>query len=144
MTMREIAAAHAAAKAKEQEEAQKKTSPLVIKSSESASYKSMGLPTRPIQFISPPSPSPEERLVGTENLTDVIPNFPPKSTDSDKLWQQACLLPQSQMGIIMAHSSQTAWLALSRHGMPPLLLFPLPVLGQLPTMPLDPQLQPEL
>ena len=143
MTMREIAAAHAAAKVKEQEEAQKKTSPLVIKSSESASYKSMGLPTRPIQFISPPSPLPEERLVGTENLTDVIPNFPPKCTESEKLWEQACLLPQSQMGIIMAHSSQTGWIALSRHGKPPLLLFPLPVLGQLPTMPLDPQLQPE-
>ena len=143
MTMREIAAAHAAAKVKEQEEAQKKTSPLVIKSSESASYKSMGLPTRPIQFISPPSPLPEDRLVGTENLTDVRPNFPPKRTDSEKLWEQACLLPQSQMGIIMAHSSQTGWIALSRHGKPPLLLFPLPVLGQLPTMPLDPQLQPE-
>lgn len=141
--MREIAAAHAAAKALEQEEAQKKTSPLVIESSPSASYRSMGLPTRPIQFISPPSPLPEERLVGTENLSDVIPNFPPKSTESEKLWQQACLLPQSQMGIIMAHSSQTGWLALSRHGMPPLLLFPLPVLGQLPTMPLDPQLSPE-
>jgi hypothetical protein len=143
MTMREIAAANAAAKAQEQEEAQKKTSPLVIRSSPSESYKSMGLPTRPIQFDSPPSPSPEDRLVGTENLSDVIPNFPPKSTESEKLWQQACLLPQSRMGIIMAHSSQTGWLALSRHGKPPLLLFPLPVLGQLPTMPLDPQLSPE-
>lgn len=121
------AAANAAAPVK------KKAGSLIIRRSEN--------PTRPVPTNPVLSPAvPEDRLLGTENLTDVIPNFPPKSKDSDRLWQQASLIPHSQLGVILGHSSQTAWIACYRPSMPPLLLYPLPILGRLPEMPLDPPL----
>lgn len=121
------AAANAAAPVK------KKAGSLIIRRSEN--------PTRPAPTNPVLSPAvPEDRLLGTENLTDVIPNFPPKSKDSDRLWQQASLLSHSQLGVILGHSSQTAWIACYRPSMPPLLLYPLPILGRLPDMPLEPPL----
>jgi hypothetical protein len=139
MTMKEIAAAQAAAAA----DAQKKTPPLVLGVFHPVPSRPRELPTRPERPPSHQLLCEDDRLLATENLTDVIPNFPPKSTEAEKLWQQACLLPHSNLGIIMAHSSQTAWIACSRIGKPPLLLFPLPMLGCLPEMPLDPLLSPE-
>ncbi len=136
MTMKEIAAAQAAAAA----DAQKKTPPLVLGVLHPVPSRPKELPTRPERPPSHQLPCEEDRLLATENLIDVIPNFPPKSTEAEKLWQQACLLPHSNLGIIMAHSSQTAWIACCRIGKPPLLLFPLPMLGRLPEMPLDPLL----
>lgn len=125
MEAKPTAAANAAAPVK------KKVGSLIIRQSEN--------PTRPIQTTPvSSSASPQDRLLGTENLTDVIPNFPPKSTESDRLWQQASLLPHSRLGVILGHSSQTAWIACYRPSMPPLLLYPLPILGRLPDMPLDP------
>jgi len=139
MTMKEIAAAQAAAAA----DAQKKTPPLVLGVLHPIPSRPRELPTRPERPPSHQLPCEEDRLLATENLTDVIPNFPPRSSDGEKLWNQACLLPHSNLGIIMAHSSQTAWIACCRIGKPPLLLFPLPMLGRLPEMPLDPLLPPE-
>lgn len=119
------AAANAAAPVK------KKAGSLIIRRSEN--------PTRPVPTNPVSSPAvPQDRLLGTENLTDVIPNFPPKGKESTRLWEQASLLPHSQLGVILGHSSQTAWIACYRPSMPPLLLYPLPILGRLPEMPLDP------
>jgi hypothetical protein len=136
MTMKEIAAAQAAAAA----DAQKKTPPLVLGVLHAVPSRPRELPTRPERPPSHQLPCEDDRLLATENLTDVIPNFPPRSSDGEKLWNQACLLPHSNLGIIMAHSSQTAWIACCRIGKPPLLLFPLPMLGRLPEIPLDPLL----
>jgi hypothetical protein len=139
MTMKEIAAAQAAAAA----DAQKKTPPLVLGVLHPVPSRPRELPTRPERPPSHQLPCEDDRLLATENLTDVIPNFPPRSSDGEKLWNQACLLPHSNLGIIMAHSSQTAWIACCRIGKPPLLLFPLPMLGRLPEIPLDPLVSPE-
>ncbi len=137
--MKEIAAAQAAGAA----DAQKKTPPLVLGVLHPVPLRPRELPTQPERPPSHQLPCEDDRLLATENLIDVIPNFPPKSTEAEKLWNQACLLPHSNLGIIMAHSSQTAWIACSRIGKPPLLLFPLPMLGRLPEIPLDPLLSPE-
>lgn len=79
----------------------------------------------------PRVPGVGERLLGTENQSDVIPMFPPRGPGVAKEWEAATLLPASSLGIIMDHSNQTGWLACSRPGMPPLLLYPLPILGRL-------------
>ncbi len=95
-------------------------------------------PSTPPQQSSPSSPDPGDRLLGTENLADVIPMFPPRGPGEEKEWEAASLLPAGNLGMILDSTTQTAWLALSRFGMPPLLLFPLPMLGRLTGEPLSP------
>ena len=90
----------------------------------------------------PSPPSESERLIGTENRSDIIPNFPPRGNNPMKMWQEASLLPQSHLGVILDHSSQTAWIACWRHNLPPLLITPLPLLGKLPEEPLEPAITP--
>lgn len=142
MTLSEMAAAKAAAFIPPPiaESAQKKSAGIVIKQATASDRSYRNLPTREEQPSLPSSCNQGERLLGTENLLDVIPNFPPKSTNPERLWQQACLLPQSCLGVILSNQGHTAWIALTRPGHPPLLLSPFQVLGRLPEVPLDPML----
>jgi len=84
------------------------------------------------------APGQTDRLLGTENLADIIPMFPPRGAGAEKEWEQASLLPAGNLGMILDATTKTGWLALSRTGMPPLLLYPLPVLGRLGVTPLEP------
>lgn len=92
-------------------------------------------PPRPIED---PSPDSGARLLGTENLADLIPMFPPRGPGEEKEWEQASLLPASSLGMILDSTTRTAWLACSRPGMPPLLIQPFPILGRLSTELLTP------
>ncbi len=82
-------------------------------------------------------PGPLERLLGTENRSDVIPMFPPRGESPEKAWESAALLPAGSLGMILGSTMQTGWLALFRPGMPPLLLTPFPILGRLSAEPLE-------
>ena len=83
-------------------------------------------------------PGPGERLLGTENLADVIPMFPPRGPGVENEWERASLLPAGSLGMILDNTTRTAWLACSRPGMPPLLIQPFPILGRLTGEPLAP------
>lgn len=91
------------------------------------------LPTRPApsSFPAVVLPTQADRLLGTENLADVIPMFPPRGPGTEKEWESASLLPAGSLGMILDSTNKTAWLACSRPGMPPLLIHPFPILGQL-------------
>ncbi len=95
-------------------------------------------PRRSLPSSPDETPGPENRLLGTENRTDILPMFPPRGPGPEREWEQACLLPAGSLGMILDATSRTAWLACSRPGMPPLLLYPLPVLGRLSETPLEP------
>jgi len=141
MTLTEKAAAIAAAGAPTPPpSAQKKTGGIIIRAKAASDKSFRSLPGREENPSLPTPCKEEDRLLGTENRTDTIPNFPHRSGESEKLWQTACLSPQSQLGIILSHCSKTGWIALNRPGQPPLLLSPLPLLGRLSEMPLDPPL----
>jgi hypothetical protein len=105
-------------------------------------------PRRALPSFPDERPGPESRLLGTENLTDMIPMFPPRGDGPEREWEQATMLPAGSLGIVLDSTERTAWIASSRPGLPPLLLFPLPVLGRLnstpmsPLEPLDPQSPP--
>ena len=93
------------------------------------------------EVVEAPPPGSDARLLGTENLADMIPMFPPRGPGPDREWEQASLLPASSLGMILDSTSRTAWLACSRPGMPPLLIHPFPILGRLreePLMPAEP------
>lgn len=80
----------------------------------------------------PEKPKEESRLLGTENRSDVIPFYPPNPDVPTQAWQSATLCPRSSLGIVMSQTSpRIGWIACYRHGEPPLLLFPLPLLGTL-------------
>jgi len=86
----------------------------------------------PVQKYEVPTPTEDERLLGTENRSDVIPYFPPNPTEEEKVWQEASLLPRGSLGIVISQEfPRIAWLASSRPGMPPLLIQPFPILGLL-------------
>jgi hypothetical protein len=85
-----------------------------------------------------PPPGSDARLIGTENLADMIPMFPPRGPGPEREWEQASLLPASSLGMILDSTNRTAWLACSRPGMPPLLIHPFPILGRLREEPLTP------
>jgi hypothetical protein len=89
----------------------------------------------------PVPPAPSDRLLGTENLADVIPMFPPRGPGPEQEWEQASLLPAGSLGMILDGTTRTAWLASSRPGMPPLLICPFPILGRLSKVALDPVLE---
>jgi hypothetical protein len=85
-----------------------------------------------VQKYEVPTPTEDERLLGTENRSDTIPWFPPNPTEEEKVWQEASMLPRGSLGIVISGEfPRIAWLASSRPGMPPLLIQQFPILGTL-------------
>ncbi|MFN0129853.1 MAG: hypothetical protein ACKV19_24575 [Verrucomicrobiales bacterium] len=110
------------------------------------SEQSSSIASRPArEAVAAPPPSSDARLLGTENLADIIPMFPMRGPGPDREWEEASMLPASSLGMILDSTTRTAWLACSRPGMPPLLIHPFPILGRLgddpmtPAEPVEPQ-----
>ena len=88
----------------------------------------------PVQKYEVPTPTEDERLLGTENRSDTIPWFPKAHTEEQRVWQDATFLPRGSLGIVISQAFPgVAWLASSRYGMPPLLIQQFPILGTLET-----------
>jgi len=83
-----------------------------------------------------PSSGPQDRLLGTEQLADLIPMEWPQSQPA-KTWNEARLSPAKNLGVILSQDQTRAWISLCAPGMTPLLLYALPVLGRLSTSPAE-------
>ena len=125
MTLRELA------------EKKRRVGSFMIRASEPLPERAGSKPSRSTEVDSA-TPGPGERLLGTENLADVIPMFPPRGPGAENEWERASLLPAGNLGMILDNTTRTAWLACSRPGMPPLLIQPFPILGRLTGEPLAP------
>lgn len=95
--------------------------------------------SRPVQPSLPPGLN--ERLLGTENLADIIPMEWPQS-QPEKQWNEARLTPVKDLGIVLSSDRSRGWLALCSPGMTPLLLYALPIRGRLEQNSLLPDLEP--
>jgi hypothetical protein len=126
--------------AQQEEQAQKKTrsepepAPSFILSVNSPSAQNGASNSRnhnPHRAVPPdPPPGQHERLLGTENLADLIPMDWPQSLP-ERLWQEARYSPVANLSVILSADQTTAWISLCAPGKTPLLLYPLPVHGRL-------------